>query len=114
MKSVLPLLVSMLASVAILRAAPLPSAVTEADLDIAACQVLRGAAAEPLDADALRGLLGFDEVAGKETKKTRPARFAPNEALPQYLMVFKKPVAIGTVLGASGELRLYKSGAPWP
>src|SRR3954471_6729126 len=108
MKPVLPFLILVLSSVAFLQAAPLPSAVTEADLDVAACQVLRGAAAEPLGADALRTLLGLDEVAGKETKLKRPARFEPNEALPQYLLVFKKPMAIGTVLGASGELRLYK------
>src|SRR3954466_5012515 len=99
MKFVLPSLILVLSSVVSLHAAPLPSAVTEADLDVAACQVLRGAAAEPLDADALRGLLGFDEVAGKETKLKRPSRLAPNEALPQYLLVFKRPVAIGTVLG---------------
>ncbi|HEV7404147.1 MAG TPA: hypothetical protein VGO11_14500, partial [Chthoniobacteraceae bacterium] len=114
MKSVLPFLILVLSSVAFLQAAPLPSAVTEADLDVAACQVLRGATAEPLDADSLHGLLGFDEVAGKETRRPRPSRAPQGEALPQYLLVFKKPVAIGTVLGASGELRLHKSGAPWP
>lgn len=114
MKPVLPFLILLLSSVVFLHAAPLPSAVTETDLDVAACQILRGAVAEPLDADTLHGLLGFDEVAGKETKRPRPARAPQGEALPQYLLVFKKPIAIGTVLGASGELRLHKSAAPWP
>lgn len=114
MKSVLPSIFLVLSSVAFLAAAPLPSAVTEADLDVAACQVLRGAVAEPLDAEALRGLLGLDEVVGKESKRPRPSRNPPGDGLPQYLLVFKKPVTVGTVLGASGEVRLHKSGAPWP
>ncbi len=114
MKPALPFLILVLSSVAFLHAAPLPSAVTEADLDVPSCQILRGAVAEPLDADTLRGLLGFDEVVGKETKRPRPGRAPQGEALPQYLLVFKKPIAIGTVLGASGELRWHKSAAPWP
>jgi hypothetical protein len=93
--------------------APFPDALTEADLDAAACQILRGSDSEALDAESLRSLLGLGASEIDDPKRSRPARAAKGDAV-QYLLAFKKPIALGTVLGGTGELRVHKAGAPVP
>src|SRR5438128_1673656 len=55
-------------------AAPFPGAVKEADLDVAACQILHRDEASPLDAEALSDLLGFTDAEEKRTKHPRTSR----------------------------------------
>ena len=94
-------------------AAPFPGAVKEEDLDVAACQLLRGNEVSALDADGLRELLGFSKEDEDAGKRGRPSRGQKGGAV-QYLLVFRQPVAIGTVLGGAGEVRVHKPGAPLP
>ncbi len=114
MKSFAVLLCALLTGSFLAFAAPLPDAIQEADLDTAACQILRGSEVEPLDAEALRALLGFGEAPAENDGRRKPARTPKQDESAQYLLVFKKPVAIGTVLGAHDELRIHKPGAPLP
>jgi len=113
MKSVLLLLLGFLLSSLFVSAAPLPEAIQEKDLDLSACQILRGTEVEPLDAATLRALLGFGP-ATEIAARPRGGRAGKTEESTQYLLVFKAPVTIGTVLGASGELRVHQPGAPLP
>jgi len=85
----------------------LPNAVKEDDLDFGACKILRGSDSEPLDAQSVRSLLGIAPapVAGGALKEGETV---------QYLLVFKQPLSIGTILGGEGELRILKAGAPLP
>jgi hypothetical protein len=110
-----PLLVCLSLFCALLAssAAPFSSAIKEADLDVAACQVLSGSDAEAMDAEALQNLLGLAATEPDASKYKRSFRSAKGEAV-QYLLVFKTPVGLGTVLGGSGEFRVHKPGAPMP
>lgn len=93
-----------MASVAALCATPFPEALKEDAVDFAACRVLVENNSEPVEAGAIRELLGLSQT--KEPAKTaRPARSGQIAGL-QYLLVFKQPIAIGTVLGGVGELRV--------
>jgi len=94
-----------------LLAAPFPAAVTEDAVDFAACRVLLEKSPEPADAAAIRNLLGFGQT--KESATARPSRSARQTGL-QYLLVFKQPVAIGTVLGGIAELKVLTATAALP
>ncbi len=110
-----PAVISVLfASLCLASAGPIPDAVQPADLDVAACQILRGSEVEPLEADDLRVLLGLGEAPKESGKRRHPAREPKKEDTAQYLLVFKKPIAIGTILGAHDEVRVHKPGAPLP
>ena len=92
-------------------AAPFPGAVKEADLDVAACQILHGSDAEAMDAEALRDLLGLS--AGEpNAAKYKSARRKENGDAAQYLLVFRQPVALGTVLGVAIKLAVPPAESP--
>ncbi len=94
-------------------ATPLPDAVQESDLDIAACRIIRGVEEEPVDATELRAILGLGKTPAEAPVRVR--KHAPKaEDIAQYLLVFKQPAAVGTVLGGTGELRIHKPGARLP
>ena len=96
-----------------LAANPFPASVTEAVVDFAACRVLHDDGAEPAEAAAVRDLLGLGQGnAAAPTRRGGSSR-KPTASL-QYLLVFKQPVALGTVLGGVGELRVLKPNAALP
>ena len=105
--------VTNLAGPVAVSAVPFPNAVKEADLDVAACQILRGSDVEAMDAEALNDLLGLS-AREPDPAKYKGARLSAKGDAVQYLIVFKQPVALGTVLGGAGELRVHKDGAPMP
>ena len=65
----------------------------------------------PVDAAVIRELLGL--ASGKDAPAARPGR-STRPAGQQYLLVFKQPTALGTVLGGIGELRVLTPNAPLP
>lgn len=92
---------------------PLVSVVTEDDIDLAASQMLRGGKGEPLEAALAREILGL----GKESDGTirGPKRVVARGGEDvQYLLVFKRPMDLGTVVGGVGELSVLKEKAPLP
>lgn len=95
------------------HAAVLDPAVSIAALDLPACRVLHADGAEPADPAALRELLGLDGSNAPAPARRGAVSRKPTSSL-QYLLVFKQPVALGTVLGSVGELRVLKPGAPLP
>lgn len=95
------------------RAAVLDPAITAAALDLPACRVLRADGAEPAEPAAIRELLGLDGSNAPAPGRRGAASRKPTASL-QYLLVFKQPVALGTVLGSVGELRVLKPDAPLP
>ncbi|PAW86750.1 MAG: hypothetical protein B9S33_07390 [Pedosphaera sp. Tous-C6FEB] len=103
----------MLLAAAHLSAAPFPAAVTEAAMDFAACRVLHEDGAEPVEVAAIRELLGLGQGNAPAPTKRASSSRKPTASL-QYLLVFKQPVALGTVLGGVGELRVLKAGAAFP
>lgn len=105
-------LVLVLASIATLCGTPFPEALKEAAVDFAACRVLEENDSEPVEAGAIRELLGLTR-ANEPAKVGRPARSGQLAGL-QYLIVFKQPAAIGTVLGGIGELRVLTPNAALP
>ena len=93
-------------------AIPFPNAVKESDVDFAACRIVRDSAQEPVDAEALKTLLGLSTTPSDPSKL--PSRPTKEKEEAQYLLVFKQPIAIGTVLGSVGDLKILKPGAPLP
>jgi len=91
---------------------PFPNAVKESDVDFGACRIVRGSEQEPVDAEALKDLLGLS--ATPSDTATRPTPQGKEKEEEQYLIVFKQPVAIGTVLGGVGDIKLHRPGAPLP
>ena len=100
----------------LLRAQPLPPAVTAEDINWEASQLLRGDKAkktdsvEPVDEEEVSKMLGFTAV--KAGKKQKPVR--PKDEPAQLLLVFNRPVEIGTIAGANGEPLVLKPGAKLP
>ena len=80
-------------------------------MDLAACRVWSDNGPEPVDAAGIRELLGL--ASGKDAPAARPGR-STRPAGQQYLLVFKQPTALGTVLGGIGELRVLTPNAPLP
>jgi len=93
-------------------AVPFPSAVKESDIDFATCRIVSGSSQEPVDAEALKALLGLSVPPADSSKRSSCSTKEKEEA--QYLLVFKQPVAIGTVLGSVGDIKILKPGAPIP
>ncbi|MFM8468833.1 MAG: FlgD immunoglobulin-like domain containing protein, partial [Limisphaerales bacterium] len=87
------------------------SAVTNDAFALPACRHITDTQAEQVDASTISDLLGLGTA--KETAPSRSARSFKQPGL-QYLLVFKQPTAIGTVLGGVGEVRVLKAGAPFP
>ena len=104
---------SLLLLLAPARAAVLDPAITAAALDLPACRILNADGAEPLEPAAIRELLGLDGGIAPAPARRGAASRKPTSSL-QYLLVFKQPVALGTVLGSVGELRVHKPDAPLP
>ena len=94
-------------------AAPFPVAVTEAVVDFAACRVLHEDGAEEAEASVIRDLLGLGQGNATGPARRGGASRKPTSSV-QYLLVFKQPIAVGTVLGGVGELRVLKAGAAFP
>ncbi len=90
---------------------PLPNAVKESDMDFGACRIVRGNEQEPVDAEVVKALLGLSTLADASK---RPNLQGKGQEETQYLLVFKQPVTIGTVLGSVGEIKILKPGAPLP
>lgn len=90
-------------------AAPFADAVKESDLDVPACKVFWGAEVSPMEAESVFGLLG---LGGREP--LLPRRPQPAKGEVRYLVAFKQPVAIGTVIGGLTELKMLKTDAPFP
>ena len=93
-------------------AVPFPNAVKESDVDFASCRIVSGSTQEPVDAEVLKTLLGLSTTPADSSK--RPSRSTKEKEEAQYLLVFKQPVAIGTVLGSVGDIKILKPGAPLP
>ncbi|MGD0088650.1 MAG: hypothetical protein ABSE73_01905 [Planctomycetota bacterium] len=87
--------------------------VTERDLDFSACAlVVNGQPVAGELKGAVLGALGLSQkggwIGGQATGKEQPDNFV-------YLVVFKKPVPVGSMLCTpEGEWRTLKSGAPLP
>ena len=94
-------------------AAPFSSAVVEDAVDFAACQVWTDNVAEGVEPAVIRDLLGWGQGRVPGTA-SRPGRSGKHTESLQYLLAFKQPVALGTVLGGIGELRVLQSAATWP
>ena len=106
------LLCGLTAGLALPPAAPIPfpAAVKESDVDFAACRVIvSGSEQTPLDADTLKGVLGF-----ADRSPNQPVIKGYDRAEIKYLIVFKQPVAIGTLLGSIGDIKFLKPDAPLP
>jgi hypothetical protein len=84
-------------------------AVKIADVDVSACKVFWGAEASPMEAESVSALLG---LGGREPLS--PRRPQPAKGAVRYLVAFKQPVAIGTVIGGLTELSILKTDAPFP
>ncbi len=110
-----PLLAFVLLQLGLLAssAAPFPVAVTEAVVDFAACRVLHEDGAEEAEASVIRDLLGLGQGNATAPVRRGGASRKPTSSV-QYLLVFKQPIAVGTVLGGVGELRVLKAGAAFP
>lgn len=107
------LILGLLFAACTLSAAPFPGAITEAALDFSACRVLHEDGAEPADPAAIRDLLGLGKENESAPKRRAATSRKPTASL-QYLLVFKQPTALGTVLGGVGELRVLQPGASFP
>jgi len=89
------------------------SAVTEADVDAAACKVfVNGQASAGAQPGGVLSALGLSQkgpwVGGEAAGKERAAVFL-------YLLVLNKPIAVGSMLcSLEGEWRVLKSAAPLP
>ena len=92
-------------------AVPFPNAIQETDIDFAASRIVKENGQEPVDAEALKNLLGLSPTS---SNNNRPVRAGKENEEAQYLLVFKRPVAIGTVLGGSGDVKIQKPDAPLP
>ena len=92
------------------------SAVAKADLNVAACRTLHDGASQAIDEGVLWEILGLVPPnpshrwsAGEKRSDGKPTRF-------DYLIVLKKPVAIGSlfVRGTAGKVFLLKPGSQVP
>ena len=85
------------------------------DIDLAASRSFADGVATPADPDDVLAVLGF------QSKSRSPHGWSAGDAGEgekaitfQYLLAFKKPVAIGSVWLDAGELRYLKEPAPYP
>ncbi len=90
-------------------AQPYPSAFREDDVDAGASRFVTSSGSEPLEDDQIRELLWVETTKGVARKRSDAKSQAG-----AYLLAFKRPVEIGTVLGGSGDVRILKPEGSWP
>jgi hypothetical protein len=95
---------------------PLEPALSPADLDVAACQSFHKGKATPADPKQLLQVLGLPVTkdyfyawsAGQVAEESKEG-----DAF-QYLLAFKKPVTVGSLLFTTQAVALLKPDAPYP
>ncbi|HEY3322827.1 MAG TPA: hypothetical protein VGP72_20400 [Planctomycetota bacterium] len=95
---------------------PLEAALAAEDLDVAACQSFKNGKAAPIDAKTLQWVLGLP--VSKEYFHPWSAGQAADDSKDgdtfSYLVAFKSPVAIGSLLFTTQQAALLKADAPYP
>ncbi len=101
-------------SLSAVLAVPFPRAITQADIDFAASRIISCDSVAVVDEASLLDVLGLDAAVSGNTRPSFARVPRKDEETIRYLLVFKQPVALGTVLGGTGELWVLKPGAALP
>jgi hypothetical protein len=98
------------------RAQSLSLALAKADVDLSACWSFQDDAAQPVVADELFAVLGLDKNPSKLRWSAGSLRGESAATVFRYLVVFKQPIGVGSILvqSAGHELALLKPDAKLP